>query len=133
MKDVNVVVLEGRLTIDAELKYTADGQAYCKFSIAVNGFKKDEVSYFNVTSWGKLAEICATYLKKGKSVIITGNLKQRRWKAEDGTNRSDVSISAQDVKFIGNQSKKDNNAGSFQSDGPSSGNSADDISNDPNF
>jgi len=67
MTDVNHVILIGRLTRDAELKYTAGGQSVCKFSIAVNLRRKngdqwiDEASFFDVVLWGKTGETLSLY------------------------------------------------------------------------
>ncbi len=103
---VNVIVVEGGVVRDPELKYTSDGLAYTKFSVAnssisyKNGEKGEEVSYFDISAWGKLAEVCATYLKKGKKIIVSGKLKQSRWKAEDGKSKSAIKIIAQDIKFL---------------------------------
>ena len=108
---VNVIVVEGGVVRDPELKYTADGLAYTKFAVANSGYSKkgdssDQTSFFDVSAWGKLAEICSTYLKKGKRIIISGKLRQSRWKTPEGQNRSQVQIVAQDVKFLPNQPQK---------------------------
>lgn len=103
---VNVIVVEGGLVKDPELKFTSDGLAYTRFSVAnssityKNGTKGEEVNYFDISAWGKLAEICSAYLKKGKKIIISGKLRQSRWKAQDGKARSAVQIVAQDIKFM---------------------------------
>jgi len=87
---VNVIVIEGGVVRDPELKYTADGLAYTKFAVAnssisfKNKQKAEEVSYFDISAWGKLAEICSTYLKRGKRIIISGKLRQSRWKNDEG-------------------------------------------------
>ncbi|KKK56273.1 hypothetical protein LCGC14_3066170, partial [marine sediment metagenome] len=66
--DINVITLVGRLTRDSELKYTNSGTAICKFSLAVNRKKRqdeqwvEEVSYFDITLWGKLGEAISQYL-----------------------------------------------------------------------
>jgi single-strand DNA-binding protein len=103
---VNVIVVEGGVVRDPELKYTSDGLAYSKFAVAnssltfKNGEKGEDVNYFDISVWGKLAEICTTYLKKGRKIIVSGKLRQSRWKNEEGKNRSAVQIVAQDVKFM---------------------------------
>jgi single-strand DNA-binding protein len=108
---VNVIVIEGGVVRDPELKYTADGLAYTRFSVAntgiayKNGEKGEEVSYFDITTWGKLAEVCSTYLKKGTRIIVSGKLKQSRWQEKDGKTRSAVKIVAQDVKFLPSRQK----------------------------
>ena len=106
MADVNHVVLIGRLTRDAELKYTNTGFAVSKLSIAVNRWKKsdaggtEEVSYFDVVLWGKTAEALNQYLVKGKQIAVEGELRQNRWE-QDGQNRSRVEISANNIQLLG--------------------------------
>ena len=106
MADVNHVVLIGRLTRDAELKYTNTGFAVSKLSIAVNRRKKsdagwtEEVSYFDVVLWGKVAEALNQYLIKGKQIAVDGELRQNRWE-QDGQNRSKVEISANNIQLLG--------------------------------
>jgi single-strand DNA-binding protein len=106
MIDINRVVLIGRLTRDAELKYTSGGQAVCKFSVAVNRRRKngeqweDEANYFDVVLWGRQGENINQYLIKGKTVGIDGELRQDRWQ-QDGQNRSKVEIVAANVQLLG--------------------------------
>lgn len=106
MADVNHVTIIGRLTRDAELRYTPSGQAVCKFSIAVNRRKKsgdqwvDEASFFDVTAWGKTGEALNQYLVKGKQIAVEGELRQNRWE-QDGQNRSKVEIMANNVQLLG--------------------------------
>jgi single-strand DNA-binding protein len=106
MADLNHVVLVGRLTRDAELKYTANGQAICKFSIAVNRRKKsgeqwvEEANFFDVILWGRQGEAVNQYLLKGKQVGIDGELRQERWE-QDGQNRTRVEIVANNLQLLG--------------------------------
>jgi len=106
MADLNHVVLIGRLTRDAELKYTAGGQAVCKFSIAVNRRKKsgdqweDEANFFDIVLWGKQGESLQSYLVKGKMIGVDGELRQDRWQ-QDGQNRSKIEIIANYVQLLG--------------------------------
>jgi len=106
MADINHVVLVGRLTRDAELKYTAGGQAVCKFSIAVNRRKKngdqweDEANFFDIVLWGKQGESLQNYLVKGKMIGVDGELRQDRWQ-QDGQNRSKVEIIANYIQLLG--------------------------------
>jgi single-strand DNA-binding protein len=109
MADINHVVLVGRLTRDAELKYTNTGTAICKVAIAVNRRKKvdeqwtEEASFFDVTIWGKMGEAIAQYLVKGKQVGIDGELRQNKWE-QDGQPRSKVEIIASNVQLLGGKS-----------------------------
>jgi single-strand DNA-binding protein len=106
MADINHVVLVGRLTRDAELKYTANGQAVCKFSVAVNRRRKngdqwvDEANFFDIVLWGRQGESLNQYLVKGKMVGVDGELRQDRWE-QDGQNRSRVEIVAANLQLLG--------------------------------
>ncbi|MGL4986071.1 MAG: single-stranded DNA-binding protein [Treponemataceae bacterium] len=106
MADVNKVILIGRLTRDAELKYTQGGAAILTFSIAVNRRKKsgdqwvDEASFFDVVLYGKFGETLNQYLSKGKQVGVDGELRQDRWE-QDGQNRSKIVIVADNVQLLG--------------------------------
>jgi single-strand DNA-binding protein len=105
MNNLNSVLLEGNLTRDPELRYTAKGTAVCRFAIACNrSYKQDEqrqeeVSYFDVTTWSRLAEICAEYLVKGRGVRVVGRLKQDRWEDDSGNRRSRIEVIAEHVEF----------------------------------
>jgi len=120
MTDLNRVVLIGRLTRDAELKYTSSGQAVCKFSIAVNRRKKngdqweDEANYFDIVVWGKQGESLHPYLTKGKMVGVDGELRQDRWQQE-GQNRSKVEVIANNIQLLGGDRKDSKNAPSEES------------------
>lgn len=104
--DINHVVIVGRLTKDAELKFTNSGTPVGKFSIANNQRRKkedqwvDEAHFFDVTLWGKQAESLNQYLKKGKQVGIEGQLRQDRWE-QNGQARSRVEINASNVQLLG--------------------------------
>src|SRR5512138_2486102 len=104
MTDLNIVLIIGRLTRDAELKYTQGGTAVSKFGVACNKRRKDgdqwkdEASFFDVVLWGKSAEGLNQYLTKGKQVAIEGELNQNRW-TQDGQNRSKVEIVARAVQL----------------------------------
>lgn len=109
MADINRVVLVGRLTRDAELRYTASGQPVSNISIAVNQRRKrdeqwvDEAHFFDAVVWGKTAESLAPYLKKGKQIGVEGELRQNRWE-QDGQKRSRVEISTTNIQLLGSRS-----------------------------
>jgi single-strand DNA-binding protein len=90
--------------LDTELKYTPKGSAVCDFVLASNRyFKQDEetqkeVSFFEVTTWARLAEVCGEYLKKGRGVRVVGRLKQDRWTSPEGQARSKIQIVAEHVE-----------------------------------
>ncbi|MFA6507738.1 MAG: single-stranded DNA-binding protein [Treponemataceae bacterium] len=125
MADVNHVVLIGRLTRDAELKYTAGGQAVCKFALAVNRRKKtgdqwiEEANFFDVVLWGRSGEAINQYLLKGKQVAVEGELRQDRWE-QDGQNRSKVEIQANNVQLLGGGSGSGGSGGGNSQSGAGS-------------
>jgi single-strand DNA-binding protein len=107
--DINLVALIGRLTRDAELKYTNSGTPVSKFSLAVNRKKRsgdhwtDEVSYFDIVLWGKQGEALQQYLIKGKQIAVSGELRQNRWE-HDGHARSKVEIIASNIQLLSGNS-----------------------------
>ncbi len=109
MNDLNVSAVVGRLTRDAEVSYLDTGVPVGKFSIAVrrsvkkNGEWADDVSFFDVKTYGKAVESMKDngYLKKGVRIAVNGHLKQERWTdKESGQNRSRVIIVAEDIQLM---------------------------------
>lgn len=103
----NKVLLMGNLTRDPELRYVPSGQGVTSFTVAVNrvynsqsGERKEEVSFVRVVAWGRIAETCNEYLKKGSPVFVEGRLQSRSWDAQDGTKRSTLEVIAQSVQFL---------------------------------
>lgn len=119
MNDVNHVVMVGRLTRGAELKATSNGGAVLSFSVAVNRSRKngdqwiDEAHFFDVVSFGRLAEALAQYLNKGQQVAIEGYLKQDRWQ-QDGQNRSRIAIVAENIQLVGGKKEGAETTGGYQ-------------------
>jgi len=111
--DFNNVVLIGRVTRDAELKYTPSGTAVTKFGLAVNRKRKqgdeyiEEASFFDITAWAKLAENLSQYLTKGKQVGVCGELRQERWEDKDGNKRSKVGITANAIQLLGGDKRQE--------------------------
>lgn len=104
---LNKVLMIGNLTRDPELRYIPSGQAVTTFSIAVNraysdqsGAKREETTFVRIVVWGKRAEVCNEYLKKGSSVFIEGRLQSRSWQAQDGSKRTTTEVNAQNVQFL---------------------------------
>jgi len=112
MNSLNLIAIEGNLTRDPEMKYTSGGSAVCNLSIASNrSYKKGdgyvkEVSFFDVTCWGKTAEACSENLTKGRGVRVVGRLKQDRW-GQEGNARSRVVIVADHVDFMPQREKRE--------------------------
>ena len=105
MSSYNKVVFLGNLTRDPELKFTQSGTAVGNFDIAVNSShgsgddKKEEVMFIGVTVWGKQAENCSQYLKKGSQVLVDGRLKLETWQKDEKTCSKHVVI-ANLVQFL---------------------------------
>ena len=108
MSDLAVAVVVGRLTRDAELKYTTSGQAICHFSVATNSRRKkgdqwvEEPSYWDIDLWGKPGETINQYLVKGKLVAVEGTMRQDRWE-QDGQTKTKIQITANTVQLLGSQ------------------------------
>lgn len=110
MLDFNNWTGIGRLTKDPELKkVTVRGEAtsVCNFSLAVNeGKGDDDVSFFDVTCWGKIADNVAKYCFRGNLVHVSGRLKQDRWD-KNGEKRSKVKINNAMVQFLTPKAKNE--------------------------
>lgn len=101
MSDLNVVGLTGRIVRDVELRYTADGKPVARFSVAVNGWKKEDVSFFICDAWEKKAEFISEHCTKGSLVAISGKMKQEKWKDKaTGANRSAVKIIVNEISLL---------------------------------
>jgi single-strand DNA-binding protein len=115
MANLNRVFLMGNLTRDLELKYGKNGQPVTNMRMAVNriyttqaGEKKEEVCFVTVVVWGKQAESCHTYLKKGSSVFIEGRLQYRTWDDEaTGQKKSVLEVVADRVQFLDKKKKEE--------------------------
>jgi single-strand DNA-binding protein len=105
MNNLNSILIEGNLVRDPLLHSTPKGNQVCNFSLASNRYYKQdsgfehEVSFFDVETWGKLAENCSNLGYKGRGVRIVGRLKQDRWSGSDGKAHSRISIVAEHVEF----------------------------------
>jgi len=112
---VNRVTLLGRLGQDPEMKYAATGNAVCNFSVATSeswtdksGQKQEKTEWHRIVVWGKLAELCHQYLKKGRQAYIEGKLQTRSWDGQDGQKRYTTEILAATVQFLGSNTQADN-------------------------
>ena len=107
MNNINCLVVEGNITREPNFRTSPNGFPICKIPIAVNHYYKkaasgeyeNEVSYFDVETFGKLAEICAKFSQKGRGLSVVGRLKQNRWTTPEGKNTSRVTIIAEKVEF----------------------------------
>ena len=108
-KSINKVILVGRLGRDPEMKYTASGTPFCRFSIATDdawtdkgsGERQERTEWHNIVVWDRLAEICNQYLAKGRLVYIEGSLQTREWDDQDGNKRKTTEVRARDMVLLG--------------------------------
>ncbi len=112
MASFNKVILVGNLTRDPEVRYTTGGTAVCDISLAVNAQwtdkrtneRKEEVTFIDVTLWGRTAEIAGEYLAKGRPVLVEGRLQQDRWDdKETGQKRSKLKVVADSMQLLGSR------------------------------
>jgi len=107
MNNVNKVIITGNLTRKPELRYTRKGRAVAEIPIASHrNFKNkegeilEETTYVDVSAFGRLAEVMAEYLEKGKCVFVDGRLYLSRWTNDDGSKRSKLKIIADKIQFL---------------------------------
>lgn len=112
-RSLNRVMLIGRLGRDPEMKYTASGIGFCRFSVATDeswndkqsGEKQTKTEWHNVVAWEKLAEICGQYLSKGSQVYLEGKLQTREWEDADGNKRKSTEIVLRDMTMLGDKKR----------------------------
>lgn len=116
-KSFNQAIIMGNLTRDPELRATPSGQQVASFAVATNrswndasGERKEAVEYHEIVAWGKLGELTAQYLAKGRKVMVVGRLQTQSWE-KDGVKRQRTEIVASDVNFL--DSRGDANSGDF--------------------
>lgn len=109
MAAFNKVILIGNITRDVELRYSPKGMAIAKIGMAVNrkwqsetGEKKEEVTFIDVDSFGKQAEVIGQYCRKGSSLLVEGRLKLDQWDdKQTGQKRSRLGVVLESFQFIG--------------------------------
>lgn len=118
MASVNKWIGIGNLGKDPEVRYTASGEAIANFSIACteswkdksSGEKKEATEWVRCSCFGKLAEICGQYLKKGAQVYIEGSLRTRKWTDKEGQDRYTTEIRMDQMKMLGSKPDGHQNA-----------------------
>lgn len=110
MASVNKAIIVGNLGKEPDVRYTASGEALCNLTIATSeqwkdknsGEKKELVEWHRVSFFGKLAEICGQYLKKGSQVYVEGSIRTRKWVDKEGVERYTTEIRGDEMKMLGN-------------------------------
>jgi len=114
------LVIVGNLGNDPEMRYTPSGQAVTNFNVATSrryttsdGNQVDETTWFRVSAWGKLAELCNQYLKKGRKVLVDGRLNPDKdtggpkvYTRQDGSSGASYEITADQVRFLSPRSEE---------------------------
>ena len=106
-------IIVGRLGKDPELRFTSSGQPVCSFSVATDrswtdasGERQEKTTWFRVTAWGKLAELCNQYLAKGRMVLVEGEVDASAWMPEQGDQpRASLELTARNVRFLGGKNE----------------------------
>jgi len=108
MRGVNKAILIGNLGKDPEMRYLPSGQAVVKFSLATNAKRKDKngqvqdiTDWHNIVTFGKTAEVCNQYLKKGSPIYVEGRIQTRSYDDRDGNKRWITEIIAQTIQMLG--------------------------------
>ena len=105
---MNQVVLTGNLTRDPELKHSASGGSYTRFTIAVSReYKKDETDFISCTAFNKTAEIIGEYTAKGSKIGVIGRLQQDTYE-KDGKKQSKTGVIVDRVEFLSKSENKGN-------------------------
>ncbi len=108
MAGVNKAIIVGNLGRDPEMRTTQSGTQVANFSVATSrsyndrdGNRQEETEWHRVVAFGRLAEICGQYLRKGKQVYIEGRLQTRSWEDQNGQKRYTTEIVAQEMQMLG--------------------------------
>jgi single-strand DNA-binding protein len=111
MPNLNKVMLMGNLTRDPEIKYTPKGTAIADIGLAVNrnyttesGEKREEVTFIDVTLWGRVAEFVGEYCKKGRPLFVEGRLQLDTWDDKaTGQKRSKLKVVGDNIQLLGSR------------------------------
>ncbi|NWJ45765.1 MAG: single-stranded DNA-binding protein [Chloroflexi bacterium] len=125
-RDLNKVMLTGRLGKAVELRYTPGGNAVATFSVATNrpvkqadGNWGDQTEWFRVVAWDKLAERCANLLTKGRHVYIEGRLQTRKWTDQNGQDKYTTEVIATDMMTLDKKPTENQGDEEWSSSAPS--------------
>lgn len=121
MASFNRVILMGNLTRDVELRRTPQGTAVVDIGLAVNDRVKrneewvDEVTFVDITLWGRTAEVASEYLSKGSPVMIEGRLKFESWETDDGQKRNKLKVVGERMQMLGGRQsgQRENQGGAY--------------------
>ncbi len=110
MASINKVILIGNLGADPEVRYLPSGDAVANLSIATtdkykdrNGEMQEATEWHRVSFFGKTAEICGQYLKKGSQVYVEGSIRTRKWQDKEGNDRYTTEIRGDRMQMLGSR------------------------------
>lgn len=119
MASLNKCFLLGNLTRDPEIRTTPRGTSVCLFGMAVTrtfkddtGKARDETTFVDIEAWGRQAEVCGKYLKKGRPCLVEGRLKLDSWTDEKtGGKRTKLKVVLENIQFLGDRSSESSGGG----------------------
>lgn len=104
---MNLVVLRGRLTRDPEIKTTQSGKQVCRFTLAVDGRRKeDSADFVPCVAWEKIADVIGRYCEKGKQIEVVGRISVRPYEDKDGNKRTATEVLVSTMDFISDGSSR---------------------------
>ena len=110
---LNHITIHGRLTADPEIKQTQSGVSVCNITVAVDrSYTKGEekqTDFFTVVCWRGLADMVSKFFKKGKEIVVSGEMQSRKWQDNEGNNRIVWEILANAVDFCGSKTETNTN------------------------
>src|SRR5262245_61628876 len=120
MASFNKIMIVGYLGRDPELRYTPQGTALCKLSVATTERKKNDIgeaeehtTWFRITVWGRQAELASEYLAKGRQVYLEGRLRLEEYTDREGNQCTSLEVNATDIQFIGSRGETSQQASAY--------------------
>jgi single-strand DNA-binding protein len=107
MQNYTAATVEGFVTHEPVSKKTKTGKNLCLFSVAINHYSNPDepprVSYLDIETWEKFADICSKNVAKGRRIMVMGALRQDRWEGKDGKMQSKIILVGRDIRFLDSQ------------------------------
>ena len=108
MPNINKAILVGHVGNDPEIRYTSNGKAVANFHLATtqkwDGNEKTQ--WHKIVAWGKTAELCEKYVKKGDPLYVEGSIEYRQWEDKDGNRQYTTEIIVREIQFLGGKRKE---------------------------
>ncbi len=121
---MNKIIIIGNLGRDPEMRYLASGDAVTNFSVATSrryktrdGDQREETTWFNISAWGRLAEVTNQFLSRGSKVYVEGRLSSRTYQTQSGETRVSLDVRASEIQFIDTRNQNAGAGGDFGAPG----------------